>query len=706
MKHTLKKIIYMLLAVFFIVVSLQNPAVAVEPNEEDEKKVYTIEDIVYNRIPIFDINVFSDTAGGKDIREDSAVGVIRTVVATWYVSIRNAVAVFLGVLLVYTGIKMAIATVASDKARYKDFLMGWLKSIIILFTINYIMVIVLKFNDVLISMFSQGSSSENLMYETIRTRAYDNRFSIMISGMFMYIVMVIIFIKFAWVYTKRTFTVLILIILAPIVSAKYAFDSAGGKRSRVFSEWLYQFSANVLIQAVHALLYTSLVSIQLGLAVENITGFIIALMFLSFMISADKIVLRIFKFDGHVQEIEKPFKKEESLAGVYYSYGAVKLAQKGAKYVGHKAKVASYSPTLRKVKNATGNVTGKVANSVEGSILALNEKLTDKINERSVTPGKSYGSIEKKAIDKLNSANKILTLKKASRRKGSAGKVAKQTLALRKEQKNAVFKSNYKFIKNDVKGVGSIILAVPVMVVNPAVGIGLAFSGKKALTENGKSHKTRKYSTLEKAANVATLGQYINRTEEKISNEKKNKKIDDTMNTMLKVNDIMDKIEKQMSQYDDMTKAEAKNVLKATYMSDVKRVNKYMTNYMTDVGNINMDVANIDEDTQDEMINYVIGVIGRGSKFGVTQRDEIIKQTKNNLRNVKYGEDRNNNMKLFAATIQNTVRYNVNGNRFSSEIKLVNELEETNNKLYKSIYNVTEDESSKVIDIENYIDNL
>ena len=63
-------------------------------------------------------------------------------------------------------------------------------------------------------------------------------------------------------------------------------------------------------------------------------------------------------------------------------------------------------------------------------------------------------------------------------------------------------------------------------------------------------------------------------------------------------------------------------------------------------------------------------------------------------------------MKLFATTIQNTVRYNVNGNRFSSEIKLVNELEETNNKLYKSIYNVTEDESSKVIDIENYIDNL
>ena len=380
MKNIIQKFLYIVLViVFFMVIFPQNNAVAEIPDDEEEKK-YTIEDVVYNRVPIFDINVFSDKAGGQDIEENSVVSTIRTIVATWYVAIRNAVAVFLGVLLIYTGIRMAIATVASDRAKYKEFLIGWLKSIIVLFTINYVMVIVLNLNDLLVGLFSNGTSAESQMYETIRTRAYDLRFSIGITGMFMYITMIFIFIRFVWVYIKRTFTVLILIVLAPIISAKYAFDSASGKRSRVFAEWLYQFSANVLIQAVHALLYTSIVGISLDVSTVNITGFIISLIFLNFMLSADKIALRIFKFDGYVQDIEKPFKKEESLAGVYYAYGTVKLAESVGKYVGHKVKTLSYSPSLRGIERHTRNVRNRVGNTIDNSILAVNGILEERLN--------------------------------------------------------------------------------------------------------------------------------------------------------------------------------------------------------------------------------------------------------------------------------------------------------------------------------------
>ena len=136
MKNTIKKFLYIILiTVFFMVMYPQNKAIAVTSN--DDEKIYTIEDIVYNRVPVFDINVFSNTAGGQDAEDNSVVSTIRKIVATWYVAIRNAVAVFLGILLIYTGIRMAIATVASDRAKYKEFLIGWLKSIIILFTINY-----------------------------------------------------------------------------------------------------------------------------------------------------------------------------------------------------------------------------------------------------------------------------------------------------------------------------------------------------------------------------------------------------------------------------------------------------------------------------------------------------------------------------------------------------------------------------------------
>ena len=708
MKNTLKKFIYIaLLTVFFIIALVPNCSFATEADDE-EKKIYTIEDIVYNRIPIFDINVFSDTAGGKDIQDNSVVSTIRTVVATWYVSIRNVVAILLGILIVYTGLRMAIATVASDRAKYKEFLIGWLKSIIILFTINYIMIIVLNLNELLINMFSKGSSSESKMYETIRTRAYDFRFSIGMSGMIMYLTMVVIFTRFSWIYIKRTFTVLILIILAPVISAKYAFDSASGKRSKVFSEWLYQFSANVLIQAAHALLYTSLVGISLDISTENVTGFIISLIFLNFMISADKMVLRIFKFEKHVEDIDKPFKKEESLAGVYYSYGAVKMAKKGGKYVGHKLKVLSYSPRLKGIERRTRNIKNRVANSIDNTILSLNSTMIDKMEDGVINRGKSNGTIKRTINKKIRSANDIIILKKASRRQGSAGNVAKQTLKLRKEQKRAVFKSNYKFIKNNVKGIGSVVLAVPVMVVSPEVGIGLFSSGISDLKENGKSQKTQDYNFVEKATNVVTLGQYINRVEQHKSNEKKNKKIDNTMSTMLQVNDTMNEIEQQMEKYDTATKKLAKTAMKAHYMSDKKRIEKYMKDYMTDVKNINMDVGKIDVHTKGEMVNYVVGIISRSSKLDEKQINEIIEQTKNDLKNNQYTADKNENVKKVASVIEKSVRTNINKhyNKFTNEINLVNKLEENNIKLYKSLYDTTEDESTKVIDIENYIDTL
>ncbi len=734
MKHTLKRFIYIaLLTVFFIVVLIPNSAIATESKDEEYKK-YTIEDIVYNRVPLFDINVFSDTAGGEDIKDNSIVSTIRTVIATWYVSIRNVVAILLGILLVYTGLRMAIATVASDRAKYKEFLIGWLKSIIILFSINYVLIIVLNLNDLLVSMFSKGSSSESQMYETIRTRAYDIRYSIGMTGMFMYITMIIVFIRFCWVYIKRTFTVLVLIVLAPIISAKYAFDSATGKKSKAFSEWLYQFSANVLIQSVHALLYTSLVGISLDISTENLTGFVISLIFLNFMLSADKIVLRIFKFEKHVEDLDKPFKKEESLAGVYYTYGAVKMAKRGTKFVGHKMKVLSYSPKLRTIKNKTENVRNNALNSVDNTILSINNRIINRLeNSTSSNSGNNSGNnsgrntgrntgnnagsntgnsrtsngVIKATINRrINEKNKILILKKASRRKGSAGNVAKQTLKLRKEQNRAVFKGNYKFIKNNITGIGSVVLAVPVMVLNPETGIGLFSSGISNLIENGKAQQTQKYSLADKAANVITLGQYINRIEQQKSEKKKNQKIEDTINTMLEVNDTLNEIESEIEKYDEATKKIAKSVMKAHYMSSVKKVEKYMKGYMEETENKDMDVAKIDEHTKIEMVNYVVGIISRGSKLDERQKSEIIEQAKRDLDNKKYGTDKKENMKKMASVIRKSVRSNIGSNRFTNEINLINRLEKDNNKLFASLYDITEDETTEVIDIENYIDTL
>ncbi len=584
----------------------------------ENDKIYTVEDIIFNRIPIFDVNIFSNTAGGEEVTENSPTGVIRSVVATWYIAVRNIVAIFLMIMLIYTAIRMAIATVAEEKANYKQYLIGWLKSVIVLFVIHYILMIVLNINSTLVSMFSGDSSQENLIYETIRTRAYDIRFSVGMTGMFMYIALIFMFIKFIWLYAKRFFTIIILTIISPIMVGKYSFESASGKRSTIFSKFLYLYSSNILIQSAHALIYTTLVSIALDLALENITGFILALIFMSFMLKADQIVLKLFKFDKDVGDIRAPFRKKEELAGIYYSYGIYKLAKDRAK------------DGLRTIKHigasgvkAVGNRLGK--EDVTSDIKEAIDKKKTKIDRFLLSKSDKY-------LGRNSETSQKLVLKIASRRKGTSGRLAKQALQLRKVERKQRYTSNYKFIVSEVKGVGSIILAVPTMIFSPSVGIGLASSGINTIKKNGKQEKLRHWTTKQKIANTVTFGHYGNRVEAKEKVEKNKKELDALVFSIMKSNESMDRVEIELEKYTDPEdKQKAKEVMKqvVNMKADVSKVKRYIEQYL-----IRNSIPSIDSMSKSElrnMIGHVTSNICRDSNLSedVTRDaiDEVIKST-------------------------------------------------------------------------------
>ena len=91
---------------------------SVEPVEGGTMKIYTIEDLFFNRIPLLDANMFTDTAGGKEVEEGSAIQIIRNVVKIWYISFRNMAIVVIAIVIIFAGLRMAISTVAEDKANY------------------------------------------------------------------------------------------------------------------------------------------------------------------------------------------------------------------------------------------------------------------------------------------------------------------------------------------------------------------------------------------------------------------------------------------------------------------------------------------------------------------------------------------------------------------------------------------------------------
>ena len=91
-------------------------------------------DIFFNTYKILDINFFDL----NDLDTNSFIYKFRTSVAYWFYTLRFISSAILLCILVYVGIKMAISSVADDKAKYKKMLIDWCCSLALIFLLQYI----------------------------------------------------------------------------------------------------------------------------------------------------------------------------------------------------------------------------------------------------------------------------------------------------------------------------------------------------------------------------------------------------------------------------------------------------------------------------------------------------------------------------------------------------------------------------------------
>ncbi len=88
-------------------------------------EVVTLESILFNQLALTDVNILhqSSTASGETVSTN--IQEIRQNVANWYFAFRNLAIVTSLATLVYIGIRMAISSIAEDKAKYKKMLANW-----------------------------------------------------------------------------------------------------------------------------------------------------------------------------------------------------------------------------------------------------------------------------------------------------------------------------------------------------------------------------------------------------------------------------------------------------------------------------------------------------------------------------------------------------------------------------------------------------
>lgn len=257
----------------------------------------------FKGVQILDVNFFDFTA-------DGTVLTFRTAIAQWYYILRLIAAAVLLVILIYVGIRMALSTIASEQAKYKQMLTDWAASMALLFVLHYIIKFVITVNTAFIDALAGVASNTTLVNNKTVGAAFDealvaSMFLNGIGGIFsalMYIMVKGQAFMFFILYMKRMITVGFLIMIAPLITITYSIDKMGDGKAQALNTWLKELTYNILIQPFHCIIYLAffgaIAKILIG-DIWSISAYILAFVVLMFMKNAEKILRQIFNFQAN-----------------------------------------------------------------------------------------------------------------------------------------------------------------------------------------------------------------------------------------------------------------------------------------------------------------------------------------------------------------------------------------------------------------------
>lgn len=294
--------------------------------------IVNIEDIIFSgaklpnndkitQVNLLDINFFDFS------NSDTTIGTLRNGVAKWYYALRNIAMVLSLVVLLYIGIRMAISTIASDKAVYKKMLMDWATSFALLFVLHYIMVIVINLNNSLVGLLykSMGNARLGGYEKTLMKNMFSMSLTVGLGSIAIEAVLIGVKLMYFVLYVQRLLTIGFLIAIAPLITITYSIDKLGDQKSQALDTWLKEFVFNVLIQPFHCIIYLMFITTTMGMLSTGggLKVIVLAIIAMLFMHKAEDIVKKIFGFE-----------KASSLMGAAAAGAMVtKALEKGSKAV-------------------------------------------------------------------------------------------------------------------------------------------------------------------------------------------------------------------------------------------------------------------------------------------------------------------------------------------------------------------------------------
>jgi len=251
---------------------------------------------------MFSIDFFGNVNETKKV-----TGMLTQNIVIWYSAMRNLAIGITLLVLVYVGIRMAISTVADEKAKYQKMLIAWVKGFCMIFVLIYIIMIAINISNGIVELVPKSTENleKTLMYGngTIQNPQKDSIAEKMatlkgwnyVAICILYWVIVYYQLKFFILYFKRVLSVGFLIIISPLISITYPIDSIGDEKAQGYQRWLKEILINIFIQPLHLVLYS--IFITSAGAIATVAP-LFAAIFLVGLSRGEKIVKNIFGIRG------------------------------------------------------------------------------------------------------------------------------------------------------------------------------------------------------------------------------------------------------------------------------------------------------------------------------------------------------------------------------------------------------------------------
>lgn len=188
--------------------------------------------IIFNNVSMLDCN-FINPGIGSLFKDASGFTTIGNTVRTIYFTGLSIALGFLGIVVAVMAIKIAISTIASEKAKYKESIKDWVMAMILIFGMHYVLAFCFYLNEKLVEVAS--TIVLNIAQETGKSDAFSsmgenfkdtavpegtnifNLDKVNVTESFLYTILVIQSLMFLFAYLKRFFYVVILGVIAPFV---------------------------------------------------------------------------------------------------------------------------------------------------------------------------------------------------------------------------------------------------------------------------------------------------------------------------------------------------------------------------------------------------------------------------------------------------------------------------------------------------------